>query len=62
MQNWSRDKNTPPNGERLILRIEDLLFWIPQRILIKIEYKTAHKHLSLTSIEMATETSQFLFS
>ena len=55
MKNWSRDKNTPPNGEQLIFRIEDLLFWIPQRILIKIDYKTAHKHLSLTTIEMAID-------
>ena len=55
MHNWSRDKNTPPNGERLIFRIEHLLFWIPQRILIKIDYKTGHKHLSPTSIEMAID-------
>jgi hypothetical protein len=58
MKNWSRDKNTPPNGEQLIFRIEDLLFWIPQRILIKIGYKTAHKHLSPTSIEMAIDYLQ----
>ena len=55
MRNWSRDKNTPTNGERLIFRIDDLFFWIPQQILIKVEYKTAHKHLSVTSIEMAID-------
>ena len=55
MQNWSRNKKPPLNDERLIFRIEDLFFWIPQRILITIDYKTAHIRLSLTSIKMAID-------